>query len=294
MPTECAGLLKVVPQQSLGEPKDGNVQVTVRSSRGLDGGNVTTQRSPIKKTWVALDIFCFLVASIPFLVCEINIIPPVRRGFFCNDSSISYPLQHVETISDLVLITVGVLIAALMIILGESFRVHNLPQGSRSTVPNPYVVALYKEVGAFLFGCTVGQSLTNVAKTAVGRLRPYFLAACQPNLTHFNCKDGYLEDYVCTGGASLEREARKSFYSGHASFAMYTMMYLVVSPCAGAYESSVGSCRPCFWPPCESQGLRHVCTAAQRSSLMLSGSTCRPGSPGRVLEHYVRWSSLCC
>ncbi|KAF7240164.1 Phospholipid phosphatase 3 [Varanus komodoensis] len=227
MPTECAGLLKVVPQQSLGEPKDGNVQVTVRSSRGLDGGNVTTQRSPIKKTWVALDIFCFLVASIPFLVCEINIIPPVRRGFFCNDSSISYPLQHVETISDLVLITVGVLIAALMIILGESFRVHNLPQGSRSTVPNPYVVALYKEVGAFLFGCTVGQSLTNVAKTAVGRLRPYFLAACQPNLTHFNCKDGYLEDYVCTGGASLEREARKSFYSGHASFAMYTMMYLV-------------------------------------------------------------------
>ncbi|XP_062975152.1 phospholipid phosphatase 3-like [Elgaria multicarinata webbii] len=224
MQKEQAGLLNVLPGQ---RPKDGDVQVTVRSSRCGVPSDLTAQRVPLRKTLVALDILCLIVASTPFLICEVNIIPPIRRGFFCNDSSISYPLQHAETINDLVLISVGILIAALVIILGESCRVHSLPQASQSPLSNPYVVALYKEMGAFLFGCMVGQSFTNLTKVAVGRLRPHFLATCRPNFTRLNCAEGYLEDYVCTGSTSAEREARKSFYSGHASFAMYTMMYLV-------------------------------------------------------------------
>ncbi|XP_032066926.1 phospholipid phosphatase 3-like isoform X2 [Thamnophis elegans] len=115
----------------------------------------------------------------------------------------------------------------LWITVGEIFHVRRLPHRSCSTISNPYVSALYKEIGAFLFGCCVGQSLTNMAKIAVGRLRPHFLAVCQPNFTHIVCSAGYLEDYVCTGSRSKEQEARKSFYSGHASFAMYTTMYLV-------------------------------------------------------------------
>ncbi|ETE60893.1 Lipid phosphate phosphohydrolase 3, partial [Ophiophagus hannah] len=83
----------------------------------------------------------------------------------------------------------------LQITVGEIFHVHHLPRRSRSTIPNPYVTALYKEIGTFLFGCCVGQSLTNMAKVAVGRLRPHFLAVCQPNFTHMACSAGYLEDY---------------------------------------------------------------------------------------------------
>uniref|UniRef100_A0A8D0DUG4 Phosphatidic acid phosphatase type 2/haloperoxidase domain-containing protein n=1 Tax=Salvator merianae TaxID=96440 RepID=A0A8D0DUG4_SALMN len=165
--------------------------------------------------------------SIPFFICETGLVPPMRRGFFCNDSSISYPLQRTETITDPMLISVGIAIALLAITLGESYRTYNLPHTSHYIVSNPYVAVLYKEVGAYLFGCIVGQSLTNMAKVAIGRLRPHFLAVCRPDFTHINCSAGYLEDYVCTGGASEEKEARKSFYSGHASFAMYTMTYLV-------------------------------------------------------------------
>ncbi|XP_053155318.1 phospholipid phosphatase 3-like isoform X2 [Hemicordylus capensis] len=201
-------------------------------------GNLKQQASERdKELWKPfLDISQFLrrcnllfpsSASIPFFICEVGLVTPMRRGFFCNDSSISYPLQRAETVSDTVLISVGILVASLAITLGESYRVHNLPHNSHSIVSNPYVAALYKEIGAFLFGCTVGQSLTNMAKITVGRLRPHFLAACRPNFTRINCSAGYLEDYVCTGGISEEKEARKSFYSGHASFAMYTMMYLV-------------------------------------------------------------------
>ncbi|XP_015273454.1 PREDICTED: lipid phosphate phosphohydrolase 3-like, partial [Gekko japonicus] len=165
--------------------------------------------------------------SVPFFLCEVGLVTPVRHGFFCNDSSISYPLRHSETVSDSVLISVGILITSLAITLGESYHVHTFPHSSHAVVRNPYVVALYKEIGAFLFGCTVGQSLTNMAKVAVGRLRPHFLAVCRPNFTHIDCSAGYVEEYSCTGGVSEEKEARKSFYSGHASFAMYSMMYLV-------------------------------------------------------------------
>ncbi|XP_032066921.1 phospholipid phosphatase 3-like isoform X1 [Thamnophis elegans] len=180
-----------------------------------------------RKTLVAVDVVCLLVVSVPFFICEFGLVSPVHRGFFCNDSSISYPLKHPETITDTVLISAGTLIAFLAITVGEIFHVRRLPHRSCSTISNPYVSALYKEIGAFLFGCCVGQSLTNMAKIAVGRLRPHFLAVCQPNFTHIVCSAGYLEDYVCTGSRSKEQEARKSFYSGHASFAMYTTMYLV-------------------------------------------------------------------
>lgn len=180
-----------------------------------------------RKTLVVLDIVCLLVASVPFLVCEVGLVPPMRRGFYCNDSSIRYPLQRAETVSDTVLISVGILITSVSIALGESYRIHSLHLGSRSFIPNPYVAVLYKEIGAFLFGCTVGQSLTNMAKITVGRLRPHFLAVCRPDLALLNCSRGYVEEYACTAGPSQEKEARKSFYSGHASFAMYSMTYLV-------------------------------------------------------------------
>ncbi|XP_061625480.1 phospholipid phosphatase 3-like isoform X3 [Phyllopteryx taeniolatus] len=94
------------------------------------------------------------------------------------------------------------------------------------SIAYPYLLS--EEFGAFLFGCFVGQSLTNTAKLSVGRLRPHFLSVCGVTYTSLNCTEGtYLESVSCpsTDHRSIE-EARKSFFSGHASFAMYTMLYL--------------------------------------------------------------------
>uniref|UniRef100_A0A8C6XCR1 Phosphatidic acid phosphatase type 2/haloperoxidase domain-containing protein n=1 Tax=Naja naja TaxID=35670 RepID=A0A8C6XCR1_NAJNA len=168
------------------------------------------------KTSFELLLCVVCVSSIPFFICEFGLVSPVRRGFFCNDSSISYPLQLPETITDTVLISSGTLISFLAITVGEIFHVQHLPHRLRSTIPNPYVTALYKEIGTFLFGCCVGQSLTNMAKVAVGRLRPHFLAVCQPNFTHMACSAGYLEDYVCTSSHSKEKEA--SYYLLYTRF----------------------------------------------------------------------------
>ena len=69
---------------------------------------------------------------------------------------------------------------------------------SRSFVRNLYVSRLYKELGGFLFGCFVGQSLTNMAKLSVGRLRPHFLAVCGVTYASLNCTPGtYVASVSC-------------------------------------------------------------------------------------------------
>lgn len=181
-----------------------------------------------RRMLVGLDVICLCVASIPFFVCELKAVTPYRRGFFCGDSSITYPYIERESIPDTLLIAGGIAITGLAIALGECYRVRFRGVHSRAFVRNCYVSCLYKELGSFLFGCCVGQSLTNMAKLSIGRLRPYFLSVCNITYASLNCTPGsYISHVTCRQpSAKLVEEARKSFFSGHASFAMYTMMYL--------------------------------------------------------------------
>ncbi|KAM4584466.1 phospholipid phosphatase 3-like isoform 1-T1 [Odontesthes bonariensis] len=167
-------------------------------------------------------------ASIPFFACELKAVTPYKRGFICGDSSITYPYLHREAIPDELLIAGGIIITGLTIALGECYRVRFQSISSKAFVRNLYVSCLYKELGCFLFGCCVGQSLTNMAKLSVGRLRPHFLSVCGITYASLNCTPGtYVATVTCDqSDHRLEDEARKSFFSGHASFAMYTMLYL--------------------------------------------------------------------
>ncbi|XP_034411975.1 phospholipid phosphatase 3-like isoform X1 [Cyclopterus lumpus] len=180
-----------------------------------------------RKLLVGVDLFCLFLAGLPFLVIETSAVQPYHRGFYCDDESIMYPAKHGDTISDGVLSAAGILITILSIIIGESYRIYFLNEGSKSFVGNPYISALYKQVGVFIFGCAISQSFTDIAKVSVGRMRPHFLDVCKPDFSTINCSLGYITDYQCQGPESKVQEARKSFFSGHASFSMYTMLYLV-------------------------------------------------------------------
>ncbi|XP_058235227.1 phospholipid phosphatase 3 isoform X1 [Hemibagrus wyckioides] len=179
-----------------------------------------------RKLLIVLDIICLLLAALPFLLIETSMIEPYQRGFYCSDQSIRYPYKNGDTISDAVLCLAGILIAIVSIVIGECYRIHYLKQGSHSFLGNPYISALYRQVGVFIFGCAISQSFTDIAKVSVGRMRPHFLHVCQPDFSKINCSAGYITDYVCTGNDTKVQEARKSFFSGHASFSMYTMLYL--------------------------------------------------------------------
>lgn len=70
-------------------------------------------------------IFCFCQppprllyissASIPFFACELKAVTPYRRGFFCGDSTITYPYVVREAIPDSLLIAGGIVITGLTV-----------------------------------------------------------------------------------------------------------------------------------------------------------------------------------
>lgn len=181
-----------------------------------------------RKLLVGLDLLCLFLASIPFFACELKAVSPYKRGFICGDPSITYPYLQREVVPDELLIAGGIVITGLTIALGECYRVRFRGISSKAFIRNVYVSCLYKELGCFLFGCCIGQSLTNMAKLSVGRLRPHFLSVCGVTYASLNCTPGtYVASVTCPQpNHRLEEEARKSFFSGHASFAMYTMLYL--------------------------------------------------------------------
>lgn len=61
-----------------------------------------------------------------------------------------------------------------------------------------------------MFGCCVGQSLTNMAKLSVGRLRPNFLSVCKITYESINCTLGsYVSQFDCKEtNQKLVEEAR--------------------------------------------------------------------------------------
>ncbi|KAM8744930.1 phospholipid phosphatase 3 isoform 2-T2 [Acanthopagrus schlegelii] len=190
---------------------------TLNNNNGVDNSK--------KKLLIALDIFCLLLAMLPSLVLHRTSVRPYQRGLYCSDSSLRYPYKS-STVPSSVLTSVGLTLPAVSIVIGECFRIHQLHEGTKSFVGNPYVAALYKQMGVFLFGCAVSQSFTDIAKVSVGRMRPHFIDVCKPDFSKIDCSLGYITNYTCTGNESNVQEARKSFFSGHASFSMFTMLYL--------------------------------------------------------------------
>ncbi|XP_059862473.1 phospholipid phosphatase 2 isoform X3 [Delphinus delphis] len=150
---------------------------------------------------------------------------PYKRGFYCGDDSIRYPYRP-DTITHGLMAGVIITTTVILVSAGEAYLVYTDRLYSRSDFNN-YLAALYKVLGAFLFGAAVSQSLTDLAKYMTGRLRPNFLAVCDPDWSRVNCSV-YVQVEVCRGRPADVTESRLSFYSGHSSFGMYCMMFLAV------------------------------------------------------------------
>ncbi|KAJ0067940.1 hypothetical protein NL108_011732, partial [Boleophthalmus pectinirostris] len=114
------------------------------------------------------------------------------------------------------------------LVCGECLSVY-LSRIKKQCLGMRYVGCVYKAVGSYVFGAAASQSLTDIAKYSIGRLRPHFLAVCNPSWDKINCSaGGYIENFTCNGEPFLVDEARLSFYSGHSSFSMYCMMFLAL------------------------------------------------------------------
>ncbi|KAF6729105.1 Lipid phosphate phosphohydrolase 1 [Oryzias melastigma] len=201
--------------------------------------------------FVLLDIVCLVLGGLPLAVFNLGKIRPYQVGFFCSDDSIRYP-YHPSTITSTVLYTVGFVLPISAMVIGECLLVYLNRLKSKSSFGS-YVARVYKTVGTFVFGAAMSQSLTDIAKYSIGRLRPHFLDVCKPDWTRINCSLGvYIENFTCTGEDKVINEGRLSFYSG-TLLLLHVLHAVSGSLPAGSAPGSVGAApetNPAVLPHC--------------------------------------------
>ncbi|XP_034236031.1 putative phosphatidate phosphatase [Thrips palmi] len=183
---------------------------------------------------------------------------PHRRGFFCHDESIRFP-KLPDTISD-TMVALGTLgIPTVLIGVVEVLRTgRGIPSGLswRGAAVPLWAVRVYRQNGVFILGAGLTELTADLAKNYVGRLRPNFLAACNPVTSGDASSFAKLcaaatpgnpvyvapGSYYCLGDPDDEKEARASFPSAHSVLAFYAAVYLVLFVQARGRRLLGGSC----------------------------------------------------
>lgn len=180
---------------------------------------------------VVVDVSVILIVLIPFVVF-VTVVEPYRRGYFCDDNTIRYPYKE-DTITILTVALVGILLPTSVIIGTELMNHRRSKQERLPYHVHPLLWTLYHHLSVFVFGCCMTMFATEMAKLAVGRLRPNFIFVCNPDKGVNTCEgyesSTYITEYICLGqNAKRIKESRLSFPSGHASFSVFTMVYLSI------------------------------------------------------------------
>jgi len=164
------------------------------------------------------------------LVLKYGDITPYQRGFFCYDMSIRHPYKS-STISSSLSLGISLLVPALYISLVE---VGHYLTGTGGHV-SVFISDWYSYTKIFALGATTTVLLTSTGKLTIGRLRPHFLAVCQPDIVMNNGTCGtinnpaYVTSYTCLGRDQEKvHDSRLSFPSGHSSASFYSMVFTVM------------------------------------------------------------------
>ncbi|CAH1108677.1 unnamed protein product [Psylliodes chrysocephalus] len=192
----------------------------------------------IKIRKILLDFLLFNFVAWPNFILS-NWSTPYRRGLFCDDDSIRYPVKD-GTVKFTWLLAIGFGLNALaMGIMEYMWR-----KKDKSIIflgkKYPYwMYEFYHMYGLFSFGDMVLWGITDCIKNVIGRLRPHFFLGCLPNvcLTRYTPNE-YYEEFICVNPEN--KELRLSFPSGHASFFTYSMVYFAL------YIQSRMSCEKSF------------------------------------------------
>ena len=190
---------------------------------------------------------------LPSIILHFSSIEPFHRGYFCLDRSIQYPFVEYQTVPSYLCAVIWLL-----------FCIGHL---SFDFISKKSWKQLHETVYKLILGFSICMLVTDVSKFSIGRLRPYFMTVCKPdmdnvcydmNISNFVQEDNetyYFPDvhhqrYVMaedtcsnlTSDKSLLKEARLSFVSGHSSSSFYTAVYLVlVTGAQGGTASATSS-----------------------------------------------------
>jgi phosphatidate phosphatase len=133
-------------------------------------------------------------------------------GFFLGDFDIAYTLRP-STVPSWALLVIALLVPLLAVAFAA---------------PLPRWTAFWRVARIALLGAFATALVTDTAKNASGRLRPYFLVACDLDVSRLPSPSNashipqmLLGEDVCRGQQAEMDEARRSFPSGHASLSFY-------------------------------------------------------------------------
>ncbi|UJR14054.1 hypothetical protein I4U23_001051 [Adineta vaga] len=208
----------------------------------------TNQFHHRESIWRVIADIISLLILIAVTVVAHYIATPFTRGFHCSDKSIRHPKRD-NTIPTYaaVILSIGLPLLMWFTEIFKRFYFSWYPKqpfltrfelcGTLFTYISPFIRNLYVLTIVFAYGYIATWAITEVTKNFVGELRPHFLAVCQPS---YNCSavtnlyqyDAYLQegiDYTCQNtNVSDVREARRSFFSGHASSIFYGFAWLIM------------------------------------------------------------------
>lgn len=191
------------------------------------------------------DVVCLLVFGLPLWLFNSDTVPVTKVGYFCSDTSIKYPYKNGQ-IPSFALFLEGFFTFAIVSCLVESFiilraqkKLGGIQSESKNSMGLQITFEVYRVVGYLLIGSCANNFFTDVGKHTVGRLRPHFLDVCNSSVTcTADNANEYITDFTCqnTEHPLIPKEkfedrlldARKSFPSGHASFALFVSMYFVL------------------------------------------------------------------
>jgi len=158
--------------------------------------------------------------------------PYTRQGFFCSDLEIRLPYRE-DSIKSRFMEFMFLVFGCILFVVSEYSLIRHLTRKGRRLIvtdAHPFVYSFSFLLASYVCSALATIVTTTFAKQTICRLRPNFLAVCQPNLTLL-CPPGshdFVEDYECYGRFSEDEYF--SFPSGHSSsatnFAVFFIIYL--------------------------------------------------------------------
>jgi phosphatidate phosphatase len=193
---------------------------------------------------VIADVATVLVIAILFVVIYF-LVNPYERGFYCNDDTLRYPYKA-DTVPLWVAGFYGSTSALFVIVCVELYLSRTCcheDDDQYAKTPKLYHENIAHGILTYTLGAMATMLIAEVGKHTTGRLRPHFIMVCKPKWELIKCYDDIVDannqtvkiaNYIpfsfdlCNGDSQLIREARLSFPSGHSSFSVYSMIFIVI------------------------------------------------------------------
>lgn len=151
---------------------------------------------------------------------------PTRRGFSCDDDSIRRP-HNKNTVPTLALLGITLGVPFGIIIVGNFLakvkkNVEDMADVIRSSTP------IYLD---YIVGFWLLTLVLDIIKCSVGRLRPNFVAMCQPDQSAISAcaadSAAFVSEFTCTNPKWRDgRNSMMSFPSGHAAASVFALLFL--------------------------------------------------------------------